>query len=53
MSVRYCKTPNDSIPPDVVDYVIGALLLLLLLINLGCSVYHFLFPLEKGEREWK
>ncbi|KAJ8708819.1 hypothetical protein PYW08_010201 [Mythimna loreyi] len=47
LSVRYCKTQDDYIPPDVLDYVIGVLLLTLLLVNLGCSAYYFLWPAEK------
>ncbi|KAJ2937802.1 hypothetical protein O0L34_g18583 [Tuta absoluta] len=49
LSVRYCKTQNDWVPPDALDYVIGALILALLLVNLGCSAHYFLFPPEKGE----
>ncbi|KAL4709676.1 hypothetical protein ACJJTC_007407 [Scirpophaga incertulas] len=43
LSVRYCKTQGDYKPPDILDYVIGAILLGILLINLGCSAYYFLF----------
>ncbi|CAB3240482.1 unnamed protein product [Arctia plantaginis] len=48
-SVRYCKTKDDYIPTDTLDYIIGALLLLLLLVNLGCSAYYFLFAKENGK----
>lgn len=49
LSVRYCKTQNDYIPPDTLDYIIGVLILLLLLVNLGCTVYYFFWPPENGE----
>nr|XP_026488553.1 nose resistant to fluoxetine protein 6-like [Vanessa tameamea] len=49
LSVRYCKTQNDYVPPDFLDYIIGALLLLLLLVNLGCSAYYFFWQPEDDE----
>ncbi|XP_013168704.1 PREDICTED: regulator of hypoxia-inducible factor 1-like [Papilio xuthus] len=48
LSVRYCKTQADRLPIDFLDYFIGAILLILLCINLGCSAYHFFWPAEKG-----
>ncbi|XP_072946464.1 nose resistant to fluoxetine protein 6-like [Epargyreus clarus] len=49
LSVRYCKTQKDDIPPDTLDYVVGALVLLLLLVNLGCSAHYFFWPPENGK----
>ncbi|KAG6461562.1 hypothetical protein O3G_MSEX012708 [Manduca sexta] len=49
LSVRYCKTKADSLPIDALDLTIGAILLALLLVNLGCSAYHFFWPGEKDE----
>ncbi|XP_063834108.1 O-acyltransferase like protein-like [Ostrinia nubilalis] len=48
LKVRYCKTKGDYVPPDALDYSLGAIILLLLLVNLGCSAYYFLWPGEKG-----
>nr|XP_004923472.2 O-acyltransferase like protein [Bombyx mori] len=47
LSVRYCKTQNDYVPPDLLDYIVGVLLLAVLLVNFGCSAYVYLFPDEK------
>ncbi|CAG5030767.1 unnamed protein product [Parnassius apollo] len=49
LSVRYCKTQDDRLPIDALDYVIGAILLIVLFVNLGCSAYHFFWPAEKGQ----
>ncbi|CAH2057841.1 unnamed protein product, partial [Iphiclides podalirius] len=49
LSVRYCKTQSDRLPFDALDYIIGAILLVVLFVNLGCSAYHFFWPAEKGK----
>lgn len=49
--MRYCKTQSDSMPVDALDFTIGALLLLLLLVNLGCSAYYFFWPKENEDGE--
>lgn len=49
LSVRYCKTQSDRLPFDALDYVVGAILLIVLFVNLGCSAYQFLWPEEKGK----
>ncbi|XP_068624232.1 nose resistant to fluoxetine protein 6-like [Battus philenor] len=49
LSVRYCKTQGDRLPYDVLDYVVGVILLMILFVNLGCSAYQFFMPATKGQ----
>ncbi|XP_060807867.1 regulator of hypoxia-inducible factor 1 [Amyelois transitella] len=49
LSVRYCKTQGDWVQPDALDYIVGIILLSILLVNFGCSAYHYFFPGEKGK----
>ncbi|XP_063633549.1 O-acyltransferase like protein-like [Cydia splendana] len=49
LSVRYCKTQSDSLPIDVLDWVVGAILLVVLLTNLACTAWYFLWPSEQLE----
>ncbi|XP_041972225.1 O-acyltransferase like protein-like [Aricia agestis] len=49
LSVRYCKTQDDYVPPDTLDYVIGVIFLVILLANLGCTAVYFFWPPEDGE----
>ncbi|RVE45485.1 hypothetical protein evm_009824 [Chilo suppressalis] len=44
LSLRYCKTQSDYLPYDALDFIIGAILLLLLLVNFGCSAYFYFWP---------
>ncbi|KAI8423470.1 hypothetical protein MSG28_012591 [Choristoneura fumiferana] len=37
LSVRYCKTQADQLPYDALDWSVGAIILAILLINIGCS----------------
>lgn len=53
LSVRYCKTQNDSVPADALDFTIGTLLILLVLVNLGCTGYYFFRPAEDGRGKIK
>ncbi|XP_032521983.2 O-acyltransferase like protein-like [Danaus plexippus] len=49
LSLRYCKTQKDFIPVDSLDFVFGCILLLILLVNLGCTVYYFFWRPQNGK----
>ncbi|KAI8423467.1 hypothetical protein MSG28_012591 [Choristoneura fumiferana] len=50
LSVRYCKTQADQLPYDALDWSVGAIILAILLINIGCSAYYFFWPSEEIEK---
>ncbi|CAG9568553.1 unnamed protein product [Danaus chrysippus] len=49
LSLRYCKTQKDFIPVDSLDYILGTILLLILLVNLGCTAYYFFWHPQNGK----
>ncbi|KOB77428.1 Acyltransferase OPGC1, partial [Operophtera brumata] len=50
-ALQHCfnQSIHQGLPVDALDFTIGALLLLLLLVNLGCSAFYFFWPGENGK----